>query len=112
MSAMDIEAKTNTIFKKMEANQFGTERYAILFKPGTYKVLFDVGFYTQVAGLGRNPDDVLGKYKNISILHFKHLTLKSPLKLIFIFVATANLSVVCTPFRPSLFHHIFCPRHF
>ncbi|EMR66663.1 putative coagulation factor 5 8 type domain protein [Eutypa lata UCREL1] len=94
MSAMDIEAKTNTIFKKMEANQFGTERYAILFKPGTYKVLFDVGFYTQVAGLGRNPDDVLGKYKNISILHFKHLTLKSPLKLIFIFVATANLSVI------------------
>ncbi|KAI1253283.1 hypothetical protein MGN70_005491 [Eutypa lata] len=66
MSATDIEAKTNTIFKQMEANQFGTERYAILFKPGTYQVLFDVGFYTQVAGLGRNPDDVLGIMYTIS----------------------------------------------
>lgn len=79
MSATDIEAKTNTIFKQMEANQFGTERYAILFKPGTYQVLFDVGFYTQVAGLGRNPDDVLGMYKNIFALNPKHLILKCPL---------------------------------
>ncbi|KAF2972854.1 hypothetical protein GQX73_g830 [Xylaria multiplex] len=43
----------------MEANEFGTERHALLFKPGTYSILFDVGFYTHVAGLGRNPDDVL-----------------------------------------------------
>ncbi len=42
----------------MEANQFGSERYALLFKPGKYNVTFNVGFYTHVAGLGRNPDDV------------------------------------------------------
>ncbi|KAI1354455.1 hypothetical protein F5Y01DRAFT_250874 [Xylaria sp. FL0043] len=54
-----IQDKATTIFKQMEANEFGTERYALLFKPGTYKILFDVGFYTQVAGLGKNPDDVL-----------------------------------------------------
>jgi hypothetical protein len=54
-----IQNRVNDIFKKMEANEFGTERYALLFKPGTYDILFNVGFYTQVAGLGKNPDDVL-----------------------------------------------------
>ncbi|CAJ2506450.1 Uu.00g005800.m01.CDS01 [Anthostomella pinea] len=55
----EIQAKATSIFKQMEANEFGGERYALLFKPGTYNVTFDVGFYTQVAGLGQNPDDVL-----------------------------------------------------
>ncbi|ATB42129.1 hypothetical protein CYFUS_007606 [Cystobacter fuscus] len=59
MPAADIQAKATSIFTQMESNQFGTERYALLFKPGTYNVLFDVGFYTHVAGLGQNPDDVL-----------------------------------------------------
>ncbi|KAI1147376.1 hypothetical protein F4825DRAFT_151539 [Nemania diffusa] len=54
-----IQDKVTSIFKQMEANEFGTERYALLFKPGTYNLLFDVGFYTQVAGLGKSPDDVL-----------------------------------------------------
>ncbi|KAI1176012.1 hypothetical protein F4777DRAFT_291357 [Nemania sp. FL0916] len=54
-----IQSKVTAIFKQMEANEFGPERYALLFKPGTYNILFDVGFYTQVAGLGKNPDDVL-----------------------------------------------------
>ncbi|KAI0013878.1 glycoside hydrolase family 55 protein [Xylariaceae sp. FL0662B] len=59
MPAADIQAKATAIFQQMEANQFGSERYALLFKPGIYNILFDVGFYTQVAGLGQNPDDVL-----------------------------------------------------
>jgi hypothetical protein len=42
----------------MEFNQFGSERYALLFKSGEYNVTFNVGFYTHVAGLGQNPDDV------------------------------------------------------
>ncbi|KAI1191636.1 hypothetical protein F5B17DRAFT_247548 [Nemania serpens] len=54
-----IQYKVTSIFKQMEANEFGSERYALLFKPGTYNVIFDVGFYTHVAGLGKNPDDVL-----------------------------------------------------
>src|SRR5689334_7327615 len=33
MPAADIQTKANSIFKQMEANQFGTERYALLFKP-------------------------------------------------------------------------------
>ncbi|KAI2610761.1 glycoside hydrolase family 55 protein [Hypoxylon fragiforme] len=59
MPASEIQGRATAIFKEMEANEFGKERYAILFKPGTYNVLFDVGFYTQVAGLGQTPDDVL-----------------------------------------------------
>jgi hypothetical protein len=58
MPAADVQKTATDIFKKMEAEQFGTDRYALLFKPGTYHVTFNVGFYTQVAGLGRNPDDV------------------------------------------------------
>ncbi|MCA2216066.1 galactose-binding domain-containing protein [Jidongwangia harbinensis] len=39
--------------------QFGTQRHVFLFKPGTYgRVWANVGFYTTLAGLGRNPDDV------------------------------------------------------
>lgn len=60
MPAAEIQAQATAIFQQMESNQFGTERYAFLFKPGTYaNLLFDVGFYTSVAGLGTTPDDVL-----------------------------------------------------
>ena len=58
MPAADIQSTATSIFAKMESNQFGSERYALLFKPGTYNVTFNVGFYTHVAGLGQNPDDV------------------------------------------------------
>ena len=58
MSAANIQSTATGLFTKMEANQFGSERYALLFKPGDYSVTFNVGFYTHVAGLGRNPDDV------------------------------------------------------
>ncbi|KAI8626951.1 glycoside hydrolase family 55 protein [Xylariaceae sp. FL1651] len=59
MPMVAIQDKVTAIFKQMEANEFGTERYALLFRPGTYNIVFDVGFYTHVAGLGQNPDDVL-----------------------------------------------------
>ncbi len=39
--------------------QFGGQRHVFLFKPGTYgRVWANVGFYTSLAGLGLNPDDV------------------------------------------------------
>lgn len=59
MPASAVQEQATTIFKQMEANQFGSERHALLFEPGTYdNLLFDVGFYTSVAGLGQSPDDV------------------------------------------------------
>ncbi|TJY38259.1 fibronectin type III domain-containing protein [Cohnella pontilimi] len=58
MSASSIQSTVDSIFTKQETNQFGSERYALLFAPGTYNVNVRVGFYTHVAGLGQNPGDV------------------------------------------------------
>jgi chitodextrinase len=58
MAAADINNVANSVFATQESNQFGTDRFALLFKPGSYGVTFNVGFYTHVAGLGQSPDDV------------------------------------------------------
>ncbi|MFI1761014.1 RICIN domain-containing protein [Streptomyces sp. NPDC020800] len=58
MSSSAVQGKLDTIFKQQETNQFGSQRYAVLFKPGAYNADVNVGFYTQVAGLGLTPDAV------------------------------------------------------
>jgi len=58
MSASTIQNRLNQVFNQQQTNQFGSQRYALLFKPGTYNVDANVGFYTQVAGLGLTPDAV------------------------------------------------------
>jgi hypothetical protein len=58
MSSATIQSRLNTVFNQQQTNQFGAQRYALLFKPGTYNVDANVGFYTQVAGLGLTPDAV------------------------------------------------------
>src|SRR5262249_2777579 len=59
----EIQAKVNAVAAEQVPNQFGTQRYALLFKPGTYgtstdPLNFQVGYYTSVAGLGAEPGDV------------------------------------------------------
>ncbi|WP_237331154.1 adenylyl cyclase [Streptomyces mexicanus] len=54
-----IQAQIDAVFAVQESNQFGTERYALAFKPGTYNVEINVGFYTHVLGLGSSPEDVV-----------------------------------------------------
>ncbi|MEW1837357.1 discoidin domain-containing protein [Nonomuraea angiospora] len=61
MSSATIQGQIDQIFRQQEAAQFGTGRYALLFKPGSYDVNVNTGFYTSVHGLGRNPDDVTVK---------------------------------------------------
>lgn len=61
MPSATIQGQIDQIFKQQEAAQFGTGRYALLFKPGSYDVNVNTGFYTSVHGLGRNPDDVTVK---------------------------------------------------
>jgi len=57
-STPDIQATLDDIFRRQESDQFGTGRYALLFKPGTYQGLnAQIGFYTSIAGLGLSPDD-------------------------------------------------------
>ncbi len=53
-----MQAQVDKIYSVQRANEFGPERNAILFKPGSYNVDLPVGFYTEVIGLGSGPDDV------------------------------------------------------
>ncbi|WP_406005824.1 coagulation factor 5/8 type domain-containing protein [Streptomyces sp. NBC_00637] len=57
-STPDIQGRLDAVFRQQEAAQFGTGRYALLFRPGTYHGLnAQLGFYTSIAGLGLSPDD-------------------------------------------------------
>ena len=63
MSQTSIQSTLDSIASQQVSNQFGSQRYAILFEPGTYgstadPLIFQVGYYTTVAGLGLNPGDV------------------------------------------------------
>lgn len=55
-----VQETVDEIYRIQEANQFGKERHAIYFLPGKYdkNLRVDVGFYTQVAGLGCVPTEV------------------------------------------------------
>jgi hypothetical protein len=58
-----IQATVDAVASTQVSNQFGTQRYAFLFEPGTYgstanPLIFQVGYYTTVAGLGLSPSDV------------------------------------------------------
>ncbi len=64
MPTSQIQARVDAIAAQQVPNQFGTQRYALLFEPGTYGTAgsplnFQVGYYTAVAGLGRSPGDVV-----------------------------------------------------
>ncbi|WP_263172187.1 coagulation factor 5/8 type domain-containing protein [Streptomyces sp. SCSIO ZS0520] len=58
MSAESIQAKLDEVFAQQERDQFGSSRYALLFLPGSYQVDANIGFNTQILGLGLSPDDV------------------------------------------------------
>jgi F5/8 type C domain len=59
MSMTSIQSQLDTVFNQQQTNQFGTARYELLFKPGSYSGLnAQLGFYTSIAGLGQNPDGV------------------------------------------------------
>jgi hypothetical protein len=64
MPQSQIQATVDSIASQQVGNQFGTQRYALLFEPGTYgsaadPLIFQVGYYTAVAGLGALPGDVV-----------------------------------------------------
>jgi hypothetical protein len=64
MPQSEIQAKVDAVAKQQVSNQFGTQRHALLFEPGTYgsssnPLNFQVGYYTTVAGLGLSPNDVV-----------------------------------------------------
>jgi len=63
MPLSQIQAAVDSIAAQQVDNEMGTQRYALLFMPGTYgtpatPLTFQVGYYTEVAGLGASPTDV------------------------------------------------------
>ncbi|MGD0062845.1 MAG: hypothetical protein ABSB76_05320 [Streptosporangiaceae bacterium] len=66
MSQATIQADLDGIATQQVpvASQFSSQRYAIFFLPGTYgsaadPLVFQVGYYTEVAGLGSMPQDTV-----------------------------------------------------
>lgn len=63
MPVADIQARVDAIYAQQVNDEMGTNRYALLFKPGVYgtatqPLQMKVGYYTEVAGLGASPTDV------------------------------------------------------
>jgi hypothetical protein len=66
MSQAAIQSDLNAIAAQQVpvASQFSSQRYAVLFRPGTYgssdsPLVFQVGYYTEVAGLGSMPQNTV-----------------------------------------------------
>jgi len=64
MDQATIQSQLDAIAAAQVNNEFGPRRDAVLFEPGTYgssahPLNFQVGYYTEVAGLGLSPDDVV-----------------------------------------------------
>ena len=64
MPVSEIQATVDAIHARQVDNEMGTDRYALLFKPGEYgtdahPLHMKVGYYTEVAGLGASPAEVV-----------------------------------------------------
>jgi len=58
MDPEQIRKTLDNLHEQQKYNEFGSERYALLFKPGTYDLKVTVDYYMQALGLGRYPEDV------------------------------------------------------
>jgi hypothetical protein len=101
--AMDqaaIQAQLNEVAVAQVNNEFGPRRDAVLFKPGTYgskdhPLIFQVGYYTSVAGLGISPGDVV---INGAIDVFNHCTPGSCIALDNFWRSLSNLTINFSPY--------------
>ena len=64
MPVSEIQATLDATHAAQVDNEMGTDRYAFLFEPGTYgtaenPLQIKVGYYTEIAGLGASPTDVV-----------------------------------------------------
>jgi hypothetical protein len=64
MPVAEIQAALDATHAAQVDNEMGTQRYAYLFKPGHYgtaeqPLQIKVGYYTEIAGLGASPTDVV-----------------------------------------------------
>jgi hypothetical protein len=63
MDMKEVQACLDTLFKRQSArrSEFSRNRFALLFKPGTYNLDIRVEYYMQILGLGESPEDVIIK---------------------------------------------------
>jgi len=61
MDMREIQILIDTLYggQIFPDNEFSKNRYALLFKPGTYHLDIRVGYYMHIIGLGNKPDDVV-----------------------------------------------------
>ena len=64
MPVSQIQATLDATWQRQRDNEMGSQRYAYLFRPGTYgtdtqPLQIKVGYYTEVSGLGDSPSDVV-----------------------------------------------------
>ena len=64
MPVSEIQANLDATHAAQVDNEMGTDRFAYLFEPGTYgtaenPLQIKVGYYTEIAGLGASPTDVV-----------------------------------------------------
>ncbi|WP_243710243.1 adenylyl cyclase [Micromonospora sp. KC213] len=64
MPVSQIQATLDATHAAQVDNEMGTKRYSFLFKPGSYgtaeqPLRIKVGYYTEIAGLGASPTDVV-----------------------------------------------------
>jgi hypothetical protein len=64
MPTSQIQATVDAIAAQQVDSEMGAQRFTLLFKPGVYgsasaPLTFQVGYYTEVAGLGAAPGDVI-----------------------------------------------------
>lgn len=61
MDMQEVQTLIDSLYtlQTTKNSEFSSKRYALLFKPGTYKLNVRVGYYMHVMGLGESPEDVL-----------------------------------------------------
>jgi hypothetical protein len=71
MDMKEVQKILDNLHAAQAHREFGSERYAILVKPGEYDLDITVDYYVQAAGLGRVPGDVRinGAVQSISSKH-------------------------------------------
>jgi hypothetical protein len=92
----EIQATLDATYAQQVGNEMGTQRYAYYFKPGVYgtadqPLQIKVGYYTEIAGLGANPQDVVinGKVE----VYNRCLTADNCLALVNFWRTISNLTV-------------------
>ena len=61
MDMKEVQTLIDAIYagQVFPTNEFSKNRYALLFKPGTYNLDVRVGYYMHIMGLGNSPKDVV-----------------------------------------------------